>query len=568
MTTPRTILFWGHNPVLTSPDGELSTFVKKALKNGAQGIAVDPRRSETAARCRLWLPIRPGTDAALALAMIHCIIYDDLYDHDFVHAHTVGFERLKAHIKPFSPAWAEPVTGVSTDLIVEAARRYALDKPSVLEWGVAVEQTPHCLQTVRALALLRGITGNLDVPGADIFGASLLKPFPLQKSAMPPGMAKKRLGASEFKLLGGARAFLPAAHIPTVLTAMTVGKPYRVRALLNFGSNPLVTVANSRRVYEALSSLDFMVAADMFMTPTAAMADYVLPAAFWPEVDQLVELPYVAGNAVLAQQKVVTVGECRPDEEMLADLAGRMHLPGSEESPMDILNFRLSGLGIDFEELKKQGYVFQAPEYGLRRKNRFRTPSGKVELYSRSMERMGYDPLPFFQEPPESPVSRKDLTDRYPYVLITGSRRAEFFHSDNRQIPFLRQRRPHPLAELHTLDAAGNGIEDGDRIWITSPRGRIEMRAKVTDQIARGVVNIDHGWWFPEKQDTDFGVWESNANMLTSDEPPYDPGFGSYQLRALLCAVQKIHPQPDQPDQRGQTSQRDEPAQTERTTNP
>ena len=541
-TTPRTILFWGHNPLVTSPDGELSALVKKALRNGAQGIAVDPRRSETADKCSLWLPLRPGTDSALALAMIHCIIYENLYDHDFVETHTIGFQRLTAHVKEFSPAWAEPITGVPASLITKAARCYALDKPSVLEWGVAIEQTPHCLQTVRALALLRGITGNLDVPGADIFGASLLKPFPLLKSALPTGMAQKRLGALEFKLLGGARAFLPAAHIPAVLRAMTLGEPYKIRALLNFGSNPLVTVANTRKTYEALSSLEFMVVADMFMTPTAALADYVLPAAFWPEVDSLVEIPYVAANAVLAQQKVVTVEECRPDEDILSDLAGRMHLTGSEESPMDILNFRLSGLGLGFEDLKQQGYVFQAPEYGLRRKNGFRTPSGKVELYSRSMERMGYDPLPFFQEPPESPVSRKDLLDYYPYVLITGSRRAEFFHSDNRQIPFLRKRRPYPMAELHLLDAADNGICEGDRIWITSPRGRIEMRARVTDRIARGVVSIDHGWWFPEKKDTDFGIWDANANVLTSDEPPYDPGFGSYQLRALLCAVQKIQP--------------------------
>ncbi len=542
-STPRTILFWGHNPLVTSPDGELSALVKKALRNGAQGIAVDPRRSETADQCRLWLPIRPGTDAALALAMIHCIIYEDLYDHEFVHAHTTGFDQLKTHVRSFSPIWAEPITGVSASLITEAARCYALEKPSILEWGVAVEHTPHCLQTVRALALLRGITGNLDTPGADIFGACLLNPFPVMKSALPDGMAKKRLGGAEFKLLGGARAFLPAAHIPAVLRAMTHGEPYRVRALLNFGSNPLVTVANPRKVYEALSSLDFMVAADMFMTPTAAMADYVLPAAFWPEVDQLVEIPYVAANAVLAQQKVLTVGECRPDEDILWDLAQGMNLPGSEESPMDILNSRLSGLGLTFEDLKNRGYVFQAPEYGLRRKNGFRTPSGKVELYSRSMERMGYDPLPFFREPPESPVSRKDLVNRFPYVLTTGGRRAEFFHSDNRQIPFLRKRRPHPLAELNPLDAADNGIRQGDRIWITSPRGRIEMRARVTDRMTRGVVNIDHGWWFPEKKDTDFGIWEANANLLTSGDPPYDPGFGSYQLRALLCAVQKVDPQ-------------------------
>lgn len=541
-TPPRTIMFWGHNPLVTSPDGELSALVQKALKSGAYGIAIDPRKSETAQKCKLWLPIRPGTDCALALAMIHFIINENLYDHNFVENYTTGFQRLKTHVQDYSPAWAQEITGIPINLITAAARQYAVEKPSVLEWGVSIEQTPNTLQTVRAISLLRGITGNLDAPGSDLFGASLLKPYPLLKSGLARGMIKKRLGASEFKLLGGLRAFLPSAHIPAVMRAMKDGDPYKIHALLNFGSNPLVTIANSKRVYDAISSLEFVVVSDMFMTPTAAMADYILPASFWPEVNQLVEIPYVAVNAVMAQKKVVTVGECRQDEEMLIDLARQLQLPGADLSLEDIINFRLSDLGITFEDLKEKEYIFPEPEYYKykKQKNGFRTPSGKVELYSKSLERMGYDPLPVYREPPESPVSTKELYKTYPYVLTTGSRRKEFFHSDNRQIETLRKRHPCPIVEINTQDARDNGIKHKDNVLVSSPRGRIKMQAYVTDNIVKGVVNIDHGWWFPEKADSNFSIWESNANLLTSDAPPYDPAFGTYQLRALLCSIQKV----------------------------
>ncbi len=539
---PRTILFWGHNPLVTSPDGELAALVQRALKEGAYGIAVDPRKSETAQRCKMWLPIRPGTDCALALAMIHYIIYENLYDRQFVDNYTTGFQELKTHVRSFSPSWAQEITGIPVNLIISAAKQYALKKPSVLEWGLAIDQTPNSLQTARAVALLRGITGNIDAPGSDILGASILKPYPTLKSALPKGMIKKRLGGSEFKLLGGSRAFMPSAHIPAVMRAMKDGYPYKIKALLNFGSNPLLTLANTRSVYDAISSLELMVVADMFMTPTAAMADYILPAAFWPEVNQIIEIPYVTANAVMAQQKVVTVGECRQDELILMDLAKRLGLPGADDSLEDIINFRLSELGITFESLKKKQSVFPEPLYYKYkcRKGGFRTPSGKVELYSKSLKRMGYDPLPIYREPPESPVSTKDTFQSYPYVLTTGSRRKEFFHSDNRQIKTLRKRRPCPLAEINIHDAENNGIRHDDMVRISSPRGSITMRAWVTKRITRGVVSIDHGWWFPEKADTDFGLWESNANVLTSDAPPYDPAMGTYQLRALLCSIKKL----------------------------
>jgi anaerobic selenocysteine-containing dehydrogenase len=538
--TPNTILFWGHNPVITGPDGELSFPLKRALATGSFGIAIDPRRSETAKRCKMWLPIRPGTDCALALAMIHVIINEGVYDVEFVDKWTVGFEKLKEHVSSYSPQWAEDITWVPAQDIIAAAKRYALGKPSVLEWGVAIEQTPNSLQTVRAISLLRGLTGNIDIPGGDILGMEIIRPYPVMRNQLPEGMLAKRIGSDQFKLLSGFRAAMPSAHIPGLFKAMRTGDPYRIRALLVFGGNPMVTVANTREVYESLLKLDLLVVADMFMTPTAALADYILPAAFWPEVNQIIEIPLVAGNAVFAQQKTVQVRECRQDEEIMNDLGRRLNLPGAEESLEDILNYRLEPLGITFEELKRKSVVFPPHEYYKFEKKGFRTPSRKVELYSKSLERLGYDALPTFKEPPESPDSQPELAQKFPYILTTGSRRREFFHSEHRQIESLRRRRPHPIAEINPDTAEPHGIAAGDWIYVSSPRGRIRMRAEVTEDIRKGIVNVDHGWWFPEREGPDFGVWESNANLLTSNAPPYDPAFGSYQLRGLLCSIEKI----------------------------
>jgi anaerobic selenocysteine-containing dehydrogenase len=537
---PKTILFWGHNPVITGPDGELSFPVKRALKAGSFGIAVDPRKSETAKRCKMWLPIRPGTDDALALAMAHVIINEGIYDREFVEKWTVGFGRLRDHVSNYTPQWAEAITWIPAEDIRAAAKRYALDKPSVLEWGVAIEHNPNSLQTVRALSLLRGLTGNIDIPGGDILGMNIVRPYPVMKHQLPKGMLQKRIGGQEFKLLGGFRALMPSAHIPGLFKAMRTGDPYRIRALLIFGDNPLVSVANAREVYQSLLKLDFLVVTDMFMTPTAALADYVLPAAFWPEINQTIELPFVAENAVLAQQKVVQVGLCRQDEEIMIDLARRLNLPGSDETLEGILNYRLEPLGITFEELKKKFMVFPPHEYRKFEEKGFRTPSKKVELYCKALERLGYDPLPTYREPPESPTEQPEVAKDFPYILTTGSRRLEFFHSEHRQIKSLRKKRPHPTAEIHPTTADYHGIVNGDWIYVSSPRGKIKMKAVVTEDIRKGVVNIDHGWWFPEREGPDFGVWESNANVITSNAPPYDPAFGSYQLRGLLCNIEKI----------------------------
>lgn len=538
-TLPKCILFWGHNPLVTGPDGELAVSVKRALDSGCKAIAIDPRMTETAKRCNLWLAVRPGTDAAMALAMIHIIINESLYDKDFVEKWTFGFDELKKHVEPFTPTWAEGITTVPASRIAEAARLYALNKPAILEWGLGIEQNHNSLQTVRAIAILRAITGNLDIPGGDILGMNIIRSYPTLKDKLPEGAAKKRLGGETYKLLGGWRAFMPSAHIPALFKAMRTGEPYKIRALLVFGNNTLTTVANSREVYESLKALELLVVTDLFMTPTAAMADYVLPAAFWTEVNQVIGYPLVAENMVMAQPKLTQTGDCRQDEWIMDELSKRLDLPGSSEDLEQVMNYQLEPLGITFDELKKRAVEFPKHEYKRYEKHGFRTPSRKVELYSKSLQRLGYLPLPAFNEPPESPVSAPEAAKEFPYILITGGRRLEFFHSEHRQIESLRKLRPDPLVEMHTRVAKERGIENGDWVRVSSPRGSIRMRALITDDMHPDVISVEHGWWFPEKKGPDYGVWESNANILTNNAPPYDPAFGSYQLRGLLCKVEK-----------------------------
>jgi anaerobic selenocysteine-containing dehydrogenase len=541
-TPPACVLFWGHNPLNSGPDGETRFNVREALAHRPAIIVVDPRETELARQASVWLQVRPGTDDALALAMLNVIIGEGLHDAPFVERWTHGFEALTEHVRPFTPEWAEPITWVAADKIRAAARLFARTRPAMLEWGCAIEHTPNCIQTVRALSMLPALTGNVDVPGGWVFGMHGLGRFPSLIENLTPEMNAKRLGADRFKLLGGEGADLPAAHIPTLLTAMREGKPYPVKAFLVFGNNTLTTYANAAEVRASLMALDFMVCADLFMTPTAELADIVLPAAAWPELDQLAGLPTIAANVVLAQQKAVQIGECRSDEEIFVALAQRMKLELCTEPVQDVLDAQLAagGLGVTFDELKRTGFVKVPFRYRKFEENGFRTPTGKIELYSTRLEQLGYAPLPSYEEPPESPISRPDVAADYPLVLTTGARISFYFNSEHRQLAKLRKAHPDPLAEIHPRTAAAHGIRNGEWMWIETRRGRMRQRAKFTAGIDPRVIAAQHGWWFPEEPAPDYGVWKSNVNLLTDNQPPYDPAMGTYQLRALLCRVAPV----------------------------
>ena len=537
--SPACIMFWGHNPTNSGPDGETRFNVLEALDHKPKIIVIDPRQTDLAKRADVWLQVRPGVDDALALSMLNVIIGEKLYDDLFVARWTHGFEALRERVRDYSPEWAEPITWVAADKIRAAARLFATTKPALLEWGCAIEHTPKCIQTVRAVSMLPALTANIDIPGGWVFGMHGLGRFPSLIENLTPEANAKRLGADHFKLLGGEGADLPAAHIPTLLRAMREGQPYPVKAFLVFGNNTLSTYANASLVYDSLMKLDFMVCADLFMTPTAELADIVLPAASWPELNQLAGLPTIAANVVLAQQKAVRIGECKSDEEIFVDLARRMKLPVGTEPVEDVLDAQLAAgeVGITFDELKQRGF-FKVPfKYRKYENGGFKTPTGKIELYSTRFEALGYPPLPYYEEPPESPISSPEVARDYPLVLTTGGRIPFFFNSEHRQIANLRKARRHPVAEIHPTTAARYGIVEGNWMWVETRRGRMQQKAKLTSGIDPRVIHVEHGWWFPEEPAPEYGIWKSNVNLLTDNQAPYDPAMGTYQLRALLCRV-------------------------------
>jgi anaerobic selenocysteine-containing dehydrogenase len=532
-------MVWGSNIVWTNPDEYKAENLNKTLAKGAKLIVVDPRLTYLAGRADVWLQLRPGTDTALAFGMLNVIINDRLYDKGFVEKYVHGWDKFVERVQQYPLNKVEDITWVPADKIREAARLYAQTKPACIQWGISIEQTINCIDNNRLLTDLMAITGNLDIPGGNV----LMVPPPIRVASefgahrlLPPEQRKKRLGGSTFRLADRIAVIAPK----TVWDAIVTGKPYPVKAVQLHGSNPVVTREGANDVYQALSQVEFMVVADFFLTPTAELADIVLPAATWLEMDNTAD-SWKRSGYIFAKRKIVQIGECWQDHKIFNELGKRL---GQGEYWRDNVEADLDNVlepsGITFKQFKEMGYLRGKMEYRKYEKNGFSTPTRKVESYSTIMEDLGYDPLPRYREAPESPISTPELATEYPYILTTGFRSPVFFHSEFRQIPWLRDLHPDPIVEMHPQTAAKHGIKDGDWTFIESPRGRIKQRARLTIGIDPRVVAIEHGWWFPEIKDPGHGWNISNSNILTSNDlKQCDPAMGSNNLRALLC---KIYP--------------------------
>ena len=311
------------------------------------------------------------------------------------------------------------------------------------------------------------------------------------------------------------------------------------------GSNLMVAYANSRQVRDAILNLEFFSTADLYMTPTAELADIILPAAHWLETDDIYDMhPRFMIEAI--NSAVVPAGESWPDNRIYNELGRRVSPEHWFESVEEMLDYQLRKADIKWKDFKKRGILARTgkdqPYYKQKtdiwKKNGgFPTNTGKVELYSTILEEMGYDPLPYYKEPNESPYSLKDDKGRYPLILSTGGRIAHYFHSQYRQIPWLRQTQASPMIQIHPETASKLNIKEGDWVWIETPRGKIKQKAKLFEGMDPRVVVAQASWWYPELPGPDHGVWESNANLLTSNDLPCDPCIGSTTLRALMCRI-------------------------------
>ncbi len=501
---PKCVLVWGCNITETgASDGMCGYQLTRTLKNGAKLIVVDPRKTDLAAKADHWLQIRPGSDDALVLAMLHIIIKENLYDKDFVENWTIGFNDLSERVKDFTPEKAAEITWIPVESIRKAARLYATTKPACIQWGNGLDQNINTFQTVRAIHCLSAITGNLDIPGGDIFlvppayivAYTLHGGIPIDMGKLiTPELKKKRIGFGKYRVLD---TFV--IHPRNLLDQIESEKPYPVKALFVMGSNMLLNQTDPLRTARALKKIDFTIVTELFMTPTAQLADIVLPAASWLETDDVVDTHI--GWCVLLRQKIAQIGECRDDKQILFDLAHRLGMSHyfPWKNVREYCDWILNGAGINFKEFKQVGIIRSNMRYRKYLAEGFNTPSGKVELRCSTLEAMGYDPLPYYAEPPESPFSTPDLYKDYPLIITIGSRLQGFFCSEGRQIPSLRRLNPDPLIEIHPQTAHSFGIENGDWVWVESLRGRIKQKAYLTDGLRPGVVHAQHGWWFPEK---------------------------------------------------------------------
>lgn len=532
---PACIVMWAVNTCSTAI-GDCKR-ANEALEKGSRLIVIDPGETVFAKRADIWVKPRPSSDLALALGMVNVIINEGLFDKGFVENWTVGFDKLKAHVQDYPPEKVGEITWVPAETIREVARFYATNKPACITWGNGIDNNINNFQTSRAIAILRAITGNIGNHGGDLeWSPSGIvpkgSPELLQQDVLSPGVRAKRISAGE-----GILPITFYALPQNLITAMIKATPYPIRSAFVQGSNLLHTYTNAREVYKALKSLDFLVVTDFFMTPTAELADIVLPVGTYLEIDSLHESEYMPVVNII--QKVAQIGECWSDYKIYNELAKRLGLGNYFwEDDKKALDFILKPAGLTFDEFRKAGVISGSKQYKKYEQNGFNTPSGKVELYSSQLEGWGFDPLPVYHEPPESPYSEPELAKEYPLVF-TNWKLAPFIHAGGRQIESLRGSHPEPLATIHTETASKLGIKEDDRVYIETKRGRIKHKATLTPNIDPRVVILEHGWWFPEKNSEMHHWAESNLNILTDDKPPYAREIGSATLRGILCKVYK-----------------------------
>ncbi|MBN2323104.1 MAG: molybdopterin-dependent oxidoreductase [Spirochaetes bacterium] len=527
---------------------------KKAVAEGAKLIVVDPRHTEIAERADLWLQIRPGSDGALAMGMLNVILNENLYDREFVTKWCVGFERLNTRIGEYPPERVEKMTWITADDIRKAARLYATVKPACLRANLGVQQRNNSFPAARAFSILPAVTGNIDIPGGQLLARFPSGPESNSKVAeeylLPRDVVDRQIGASEYPLWSGNGSIVTKggyANISMTLRAMITGRPYRVKAWFIMNPNAVVTYPDTKLVLDAIKNLELVVVCTDFMTPTAEMADFILPRAHPFETDRIIGTSH--GQWVLAARKAVEPkGECRDDIKIFHELSKKMldkrYLKKSLIPWKDIgeyNEYRLKRMGITFNDLQKKGIYTFPMEFKKYEREGFATPSGRFEIYSGLLEKYGYDPLPYYRESPSSEVSNPQLGRKYPLLLISSRKKDQYLsrsHIDGSTKP----RISYPELEIHPHAASDRGIADGDRLWIETPKGRCMHTARITDKIHPAVVNGCFGWWFPRKPAPEHGCLEANINMVMAYEPPHDPVVGINSVQGVVCEVYKVVP--------------------------
>jgi anaerobic selenocysteine-containing dehydrogenase len=495
-----------------------------------------------------------------------------------------AYQLLKDRADEFPIEKAAEICWLPADKIKEAIELYATNKPSGLILGVATDQHVNSVQSAMGAALLDVIIGNVEKPGALLQrfkSAPSMNMLTDLKPLLPNEQLLKRLGMVEHK---GTLSWW-MAHIPTLLNAVFTGQPYKPRVWIERSGNKLAMLGNATQGYQAIKEMDFIVHMYMYPTSFSAMADILLPATEWLETN----LPVTSCNMIFARQEVVHLWETRDETLFWAKLAERLAELGHEgcqaafdpsvvtapqqpywRSIEEYLDRAVASLNMTWDEFKekapitfapldewRQYYTYEQLDPETGKPVGFRTPSKKLEIYLESLLVIGrtggtlspiplppasqdYEPLPHYMEPGESPYSTPDIAQEYPLILTSG--RIPFYHHGTlRNIPWLRELYPVPELWINPDTAAGLAIKTGEWVWIESLRGKIRAKAYVTEGIPPKVVYMER-FWYPELPETDpslYGWRESNVNILTKNDPPYNPEVGTYTVRGFQVKVYK-----------------------------
>ncbi len=505
--------------------GNYRSLIRKAREKGIKVITIDPVRSETAKLSDTWIPIELGTDAALALSMIHVIIKEKIYDEEFVENWTTGFDKLQAHVENLTPHWAEDITGVPASTIEGLAREYALTKPATLREGNGLDMNTNGVQTVRALMFLIALTGNYDEPGGNVV-------FPWARQSFLPDRKKakfqeKRIAQDQFPLFPD----IPGGPLLDAILSQD-----RPRGMIVTHSNPVLVLANTVKAKKAFEKLEFLMVVDMFLTATAEMADLVLPSpSLFESYGYRVYSSRQGGYLSLKPRVIEPLGESRHFSEIEYEIAKRLGLESDYNFTNDVewVNFMLKPTGVTVDDFAGEPilYVTEPMVYRKYLKSGFRTPSKKVEFFSETYEKHHYDPLPVHREPTSLREWRDQLREKYPFKGTTR-KPYEYVHTKFRNLDHLKRLYPEPLVMIHPEDASTTDVQDGDMVEINSPQGTAVMKAKVSDDFKPGVVVLDFGWGNP---------WDESqtcANALATGDV-CDPVSGGTPNRLFYCSVRR-----------------------------
>jgi len=489
----KLIILWGANPVVSNL--HLWSRVQEAKRRGAKIVAIDPYRSLSAEKCTQHVALLPGTDGALALAMMHVLIAEDLIDRDYIEKYTLGFDELSERVKQYTPQWAAQVCGLAAEVIVQLARDYATIKPAAIRLNYGMQRHAGGGIAARTIACLPALTGAW----REAAGGIVLTTADFYKF--------DHAALERADLLGGRK--------PRVINQSKLGdalldaKP-PVKAIVVYNNNPVAVCPDSNKVQKGFAREDlFTVVMDHFQTDTADYADILLPATTQLEHHD-VHKSYGHLYALANNPAIAPVGESLPNSEVFRRLAARMGFdePCFRDSDEDICRTAL-GKHFDWGELKRNGWQrLEVPQrFAPFAKGGFPTPSGKCEFRSVWLEKQGIDPLPFYNPPAE--VKDEALAERFPLAFLSPPAR-HFLNSTFANLARFREFEREPHLDMHPEDAQRRGIADGDTVRVFNDRGSYELKARINGKPRPGVVVAPSVWWKKHAPDG------RNANDLTS----------------------------------------------------